>query len=399
MASSNGDIANLFASGEIVACVDGFLGMQELVAQKGVKTIASVVPSEGSFSFVDAFFIPSGAKNTDSVYAFINEALAPPMQAQESGYLQAGVTTKNGVAALSPTQPPPLPAGQRAAALRIGAAVRPADQPPEGLRVDRRLGNRMGEREGLSVAALAGTTGTVARRKKPYALLVLLPIGAVICLGFVVPLVLLLLQSLHAPQGFGLLPSSSLSFSSYIQVVETPVYRTLALNTLQIAGIGTILTTVLTFPVAYFIRFRLKRGQNLVLMLTLILLFAGYIVKVYTWRIILGRYGVLNTLLVATGLIHQPLGVLLFSKLAVFIVVTYLSLPVSILILVGAMQNVDPALIENARDLGASGVRVSGQGARPARHDRHRGEPRLRLSGSNPVRPTYRDLAFRSWWP
>ena len=216
----------------------------------------------------------------------------------------------------------------------------------------------MGEREGLSVAALAGTTGSVAKRKKPYALLVLLPVGAFICLGFVVPLALLLLQSLHAPQGFGLLPSSSLSFSSYIQVVETPVYRTLALNTLQIAGIGTILTTVLTFPVAYFIRFRLKRGQNLVLMLTLILLFAGYIVKVYTWRIILGRYGVLNTLLVATGLIHQPLSVLLFSKLAVFIVVTYLSLPVSILILVGAMQNVDPALIENARDLGASGVRA-----------------------------------------
>jgi spermidine/putrescine transport system permease protein len=201
-------------------------------------------------------------------------------------------------------------------------------------------------------------TGVTRKKTKPYGLLVLLPIGIVICLGFVLPLGLLLLQSLHAPQGFGLLPSSALSFSSYIQVVETPVYRTLALNTLEIAGLGTILTTVLTFPVAYFIRFRLRRGQNLVLMLTLILLFAGYIVKVYTWRIILGRYGVLNTFLQATGLIHQPLGVLLFSKLAVFIVVTYLSLPVSILILVGAMQNVDAALIENARDLGAGGVRA-----------------------------------------
>lgn len=101
VAPSNGDIANLFASGEIVACVDGFLGMQELVAQKGVKTIRSVVPSEGSFSFVDSYFIPAGAKDVDSVYAFINEALAPPMQALESGYLQAGVTTTNGVAALS----------------------------------------------------------------------------------------------------------------------------------------------------------------------------------------------------------------------------------------------------------------------------------------------------------
>ncbi len=101
VAPSNGDIANLFASGEIVACVDGFLGMQQLVAAKGVNTIKSIVPAEGSFSFVDSYFIPAGAKDTDSVYAFINEALASPMQAQESGYLQAGVTTQKGVVALS----------------------------------------------------------------------------------------------------------------------------------------------------------------------------------------------------------------------------------------------------------------------------------------------------------
>lgn len=101
VAPSNGDIANLFASGEIVACVDGFLGMQELVAAKGVTTIKSVVPAEGSFSFVDSYFIPAGSKDPDSAYAFINEALAPPMQAQESGYLQAGVTTQKGVAALT----------------------------------------------------------------------------------------------------------------------------------------------------------------------------------------------------------------------------------------------------------------------------------------------------------
>jgi spermidine/putrescine transport system substrate-binding protein len=102
VAPSNGDMANLFASGEIVACIDGFLGMQQLVAAKGVNTIKSVVPAEGSFSFVDSYFIPAGSKDTDSAYAFINEALTPPMQAQECGYLQAGVTTQKGVAALSP---------------------------------------------------------------------------------------------------------------------------------------------------------------------------------------------------------------------------------------------------------------------------------------------------------
>jgi ABC-type spermidine/putrescine transport system permease subunit I len=212
-------------------------------------------------------------------------------------------------------------------------------------------------------AALPGsiassTPAPAARPRRPYALLGLLPLGIAICLGVLVPIVLLIVQSLHHPQGFGLLPSPGLTLSSYTQVLQSPVFRSLALNTLEIAGIGAVLTTALTFPVAYFIRFRLKRAQNLALLLTLVLLFAGYIVKVYTWRIVLGRYGALNTLLQGIGLIHQPLGILLFSKLAVLIVVTYLSLPVSILILVGAMQNVDPALLENARDLGAGGFRA-----------------------------------------
>jgi ABC-type spermidine/putrescine transport system permease subunit I len=210
----------------------------------------------------------------------------------------------------------------------------------------------------VTAALPASIASSTARPRRPYALLGLLPLGVVICLGVIVPIVLLIVQSLHHTQGFGLIPSTGLTLSSYAQALQSPVYRSLALNTLEIAGIGTVLTTALTFPVAYFIRFRLKRAQNFALLLTLILLFAGYIVKVYTWRVVLGRYGVLNTLLQATGLIHQPLGILLFSKLAVVIVVTYLSLPVSILILVGAMQNVEPALVENARDLGAGGVRA-----------------------------------------
>jgi spermidine/putrescine transport system permease protein len=102
----------------------------------------------------------------------------------------------------------------------------------------------------------------------------------------------------------------------------------------------------------------MRRGQNTILLLIMITLFAGYIVKIYAWTTILGTYGVINTGLQSIGLISQPLNVLLFSKIAVLIVVTYLSIPVSTLILVGSMQNVDRGLIENARDLGAGGVRA-----------------------------------------
>ena len=101
IASGFGDIVNLYASGEIVANISGFPGMQVLVAQKGIKTIRSALPAEGSLSYCDTYFIPAGGNDAQSVYAFINECLTPPMQAQEAGYLQAGVTTVNGAAAVA----------------------------------------------------------------------------------------------------------------------------------------------------------------------------------------------------------------------------------------------------------------------------------------------------------
>lgn len=102
IASGFGDIVNLYTSGEIVANISGFPGMQVLVAQHGINTVLSVLPEEGSLSYCDTYFIPAGGKDTQSVYAFINECLTPPMQAQEAGYLQAGVTTVRGAAAVAP---------------------------------------------------------------------------------------------------------------------------------------------------------------------------------------------------------------------------------------------------------------------------------------------------------
>jgi spermidine/putrescine transport system substrate-binding protein len=101
IASGFGDIVNLYSSGEIVANISGFPGMQVLVAQKGINSIRSALPEEGSLSYCDTYFIPAGGNDVDSVHAFINEALAPPMQAQEAGYLQAGVTTVKGAAAVA----------------------------------------------------------------------------------------------------------------------------------------------------------------------------------------------------------------------------------------------------------------------------------------------------------
>ena len=215
----------------------------------------------------------------------------------------------------------------------------------------------MGIGQGVLIPARRARARRPLRAGRQWSLLLLLPVGIALSLGFVVPLALLFVKSFETSLGYGQV-SGHLTFSAYVTAVSSPLYRTVAVNALEIGGIGTVVTLLLSYPLAYFIRFRLRRGQNTILLLIMISLFAGYIVKIYAWTTILGTYGVINTGLERIGLISQPLSVLLFSKIAVLIVVTYLSIPVSVLILAGSMQNVDRALLENARDLGASGLRA-----------------------------------------
>jgi spermidine/putrescine transport system substrate-binding protein len=92
---SYGNMADLFNAGEIVAATPGWAAVNSFAAAKGKKTVKHVAPKEGSATFCDAFMIPSGAKDLDAVYAYINEAFAPKAQAQEAEFLvQAAVAPK-----------------------------------------------------------------------------------------------------------------------------------------------------------------------------------------------------------------------------------------------------------------------------------------------------------------
>jgi spermidine/putrescine-binding protein len=92
---SYGNMADLFASGEIVAATPGWAAVNSFAAAKGDKTVKHVAPSDGSATFCDAFFIPNGAGGTDAVYAYINEAFSLQAQAQEAESLvQAAVCPK-----------------------------------------------------------------------------------------------------------------------------------------------------------------------------------------------------------------------------------------------------------------------------------------------------------------
>jgi spermidine/putrescine transport system substrate-binding protein len=101
-APSFGDLTNQFVSGDIVASFAGWAAVGSFAKEKNV-TVKSIVPSEGSYSFCDAFAIPPDADNAETVHAWINEALSPKVQAETAEYLSAGVVVPAAVDQMSKT--------------------------------------------------------------------------------------------------------------------------------------------------------------------------------------------------------------------------------------------------------------------------------------------------------
>ena len=177
----------------------------------------------------------------------------------------------------------------------------------------------------------------------------LLP-AVLIFLGvFVAPLVNFLVISFWSVKARIMRPD--LTLKNYI-ATWTDYYDTMG-STLAVALTIGLVTTIIAFGFAYAIRFKCGRLEAPLLFLTLITLFGGYLVKIYAWKSILGRDGILNQALVGLGLLDAPLDALLYSLNAVVITLTYFLLPFAVLPIYGNLRAIRPATIDAARDLGA----------------------------------------------
>jgi spermidine/putrescine-binding protein len=72
-------------SGDIVACWMGWAAMNTFASDKGTKTVKTILPTEGSYGFSDAWAIPPGADNVSTIYSWMNETLDPTRNARPAG--------------------------------------------------------------------------------------------------------------------------------------------------------------------------------------------------------------------------------------------------------------------------------------------------------------------------
>lgn len=177
----------------------------------------------------------------------------------------------------------------------------------------------------------------------------LMPAAVIFVGAFAAPLLYFLVISFWSVRARIMRPDFTLK--NYI-ATWTDYYDAMASTLLIALAIGA-LTTVLALAFAYAIRFKCGRLEMPLLFLALITLFGGYLVKIYAWKSILGRDGILNQFLLWTGLIDEPLDALLYSVNGVVITLTYFLLPFAILPIYGNLRAIRPATIEAARDLGA----------------------------------------------
>jgi putative spermidine/putrescine transport system permease protein len=191
------------------------------------------------------------------------------------------------------------------------------------------------------------------RRAWLRATLLLTPPGAWFVLIYIAALVVLFISAFWQVDPFTSDVVQSFTLKNFNTLFTDPTYRTIALRTIGIAAAVTLTDAIVALPFAYFAaRVANKRLQAVLFVIVLIPLWSSYLVRVYAWRLILAKDGILNWFLDQIGLGSVNVA---YSNWSVWIVFCYIWLPFMILPVWTAIERVPDSYLEASSDLGARG--------------------------------------------
>ena len=137
-------------------------------------------------------------------------------------------------------------------------------------------------------------------------------------------------------------------FQNFKELIETPVYRSIVGRTVLIAALVTLTDAILAFPIAFYMaKVASPRARGLLVVAVLMPLWASYLVKVYTWRIMLQNDGVVNWLLDPLGIDGPG-----FGNVATWLVFSYLWLPFMVLPIYAGLERIPNSMLDASGDLG-----------------------------------------------
>ena len=175
------------------------------------------------------------------------------------------------------------------------------------------------------------------------------PSALVFCVLFIAPMAFFVVVSFWQVEYFEM--STEPTIANYRDVFAN-YWRVMGF-TVVLATATALLTTVLGFVFSFLARFRAGGWAQALLFIVLVTLFGGYLMKIYAWKTILGNEGVLNSALMAAGIISSPITSLLYSPQAVVVTLMHFNLPFAVLPIYASMRGIADSEVEAARDLGA----------------------------------------------
>lgn len=186
--------------------------------------------------------------------------------------------------------------------------------------------------------------------------LLVLPAVVWLLVFAVAPVALLFAMSFWTSSIFGTTPD--LTLDNYHVVAEDPIYLLILLQTLRIAATVTLISLVVSYPIAYFLASLKGIGKTIFIIVLFLPFWSSYVVRTFVWLPMLGRNGLVNSFLMGVGVTDAPLDWLLYNEGAthiglVYVYTLFMTLPIYL-----SLDRMDPKLIEAAADLGAGPVRT-----------------------------------------
>jgi len=193
--------------------------------------------------------------------------------------------------------------------------------------------------------------GEVARVYGKKYVLLLLPALVFLGVFFLVPLLIVVADSIRSSEGEGI-------FFNYFAFFKDHVSRTAYLRSIRIGLWVTGLSAIISYPTALAIASMSNRTLKTVFMTLMVLpLMTNPVARTFAWLAVLGRYGLLNNLLLSAKIIEEPIR-MLYTEGAVLIGLLQLFMPMMILSITSALENIPEDLILVAKSLGASGFQT-----------------------------------------
>ncbi|MGV8937942.1 MAG: ABC transporter permease [Allorhizobium sp.] len=177
------------------------------------------------------------------------------------------------------------------------------------------------------------------------ALALALPAAIFAAIVFLVPVIILLSEGFRS--------ADSWTVSAYVDFFSQPLNRTVFVRTLKLGAGVTLAAAIIGYAAAYAIVSLPAASKGRMIGLVVLPLMISPVARTYAWIVILGRTGIVNQTLMFFGLTDEPVRIL-FTETAVFIGLLQLFLPLMIISLISALENLPKDAVPAARVLGAN---------------------------------------------